>query len=199
MSEAVAALTDVVERISLLARDAGLRQGDVLDVARLSYDTGIPPRTVEALLNGDDVAEEDLKARVSTRFQALRRTRLRADQRAYSLKQIAESFNASGPSLSAVAKGEGLPGVEHLLGIQRFFKVHDGFLLAEDTTALQHALQQVLKELECRTAPWAAVSDRHGIRRTACRAERLSSQNQMVVQASLAAIVDTLLSHEGKA
>lgn len=153
MSEAVTALTDVVERISLLARDAGLRQGDVLDVARLSYDTGIPPRTVEALLNGDDVAEEDLKARVSTRFQALRRTRLRADERAYSLKQIAESFNASGPSLSAVAKGEGLPGVEHLLGIQRFFKVHDGFLLAEDTTALQHALQQVLKELECRTAP----------------------------------------------
>ncbi|WP_328393825.1 transcriptional regulator [Streptomyces sp. NBC_00390] len=199
MSEAVTALTDVVERISLLARDAGLRQGDVLDVARLSYDTGIPPRTVEALLNGDDVAEEDLKARVSTRFQALRRTRLRADERAYSLKQIAESFNASGPSLSAVAKGEGLPGVEHLLGIQRFFKVHDGFLLAEDTTALQHALQQVLKELECRTAPWAAVSDRHGIRRTACRAEQLSSQNQMVVQASLAAIVDTLLSHEGKA
>ncbi|MFF3691131.1 transcriptional regulator [Streptomyces sp. NPDC002187] len=199
MSEAVTALTDVVERISLLARDAGLRRGDVLDVARLSYDTGIPPRTVDALLNGDDVAEEDLKARVSTRFQALRRTRLRADQRAYSLKQIAESFNASGPSLSAVAKGEGLPGVEHLLGIQRFFKVHDGFLLAEDTTALQHALQQVLKELECRTDPWATVSDRHGIRRTACRAEQLSSQNQMVVQASLAAIVDTLLSHEGKA
>ncbi|MFD4141037.1 transcriptional regulator [Streptomyces sp. NPDC058572] len=199
MSEAVTALTDVVERISLLAGDAGLRRGDVLDVARLSYDTGIPPRTVEALLNGDDVAEEDLKARVSSRFQALRRTRLRADQRAYSLKQIAESFNASGPSLSAVAKGEGLPGVEHLLGIQRFFKVHDGFLLAEDTTALQHALQQVLKELECRTDPWAAVSDRHGIRRTACRAEQLSSQNQMVVQASLAAIVDTLLSHEGKA
>lgn len=199
MSEAVAALTDDVKRIVSLAGDAGLRQGDVLDIARLSYDTGIPQRTVQALLNGDDVAEEDLKARVSTRFQVLRRTRLRPDQRAYSLKQIAESFNASGASLSAVAKGEGLPGVEHLLGIQRFFDVHDGFLLAEDATALRHALQQVLKQLERKADPWAAVCDTHGIRRTACRAEQLSSKNQMVVQASLAAIVDTLLSHEGKA
>ncbi|MET7717258.1 XRE family transcriptional regulator [Streptomyces sp. NPDC005407] len=199
MSDAPAALAETVRRIASLAKDAGLLENDLLDVAGLSYDTGLPEDTVAALLNGEEVPAQPLKVRVSQRFQELRRTRLRpGDQKQYSLTQIAESFGATGPSLSAVANGEGLPSVTHLSGIQQFFQVHEGFLITEDAKALNEALQPVLKELERKADPWAAVSDKYGIRATVCRAEQLSDEHQAAVQASLAAIVEGLLSREGK-
>lgn len=199
MSDARDALAETVRRIRSLAQAAGLRERDVLDIGRLSYESGVEVSTVQSFFNGETLPEEDVQPRVTQRFGLLRATRLRPDGKMFSLRQIAESFGGTGASLTNLVNGESLPRVEGLDGIQRFFKVDDGFLLADNAVALNRALQPVLQQLEDQQSdPWAAVKNRHSIRATLARAEKLSPEHQAAVEASLAAIVDGLLTREGK-
>ncbi len=209
MSDAHAALAESLTAIHTLADEAGLSRDEVLDVPRLSYETGIPRHTVVALLEGRRVEELELGERVSQRFTFLRETRLRpSDGKAYSLRDLGTAIGASHQGLVPLANGTGKPGLRHAFSIEKFFGVPTGFLTAEAAPALERALQTVLLELRRLPRarkepepvdPWAAVSDKHGIRATACRAEQLSDESQAAVQASLAAVIDALLSREGKA
>lgn len=132
------------------------------------------------------------------RFEHLRRTRVREDGQPHSLSAIARSFDASGQSLTRLAQGEGLPNLAAAAGIQRFYGVDGGFLLADDTEALATALTGIERELEAvereQENPMLAVLRAHDVRSIVTRACRLSPQGWR----SLADHLDDLLAREGR-
>ncbi|MEU9252198.1 hypothetical protein AB0D66_10200 [Streptomyces sp. NPDC048270] len=167
------------------------------DLDHLSHLTGITPRDIRLTLDGTP-PRLPLKEQVRERFEHLRRTRVREDGQHHSLAAIAKSFDASGQSLTRLAQGEGLPNLAAAAGIQRFFGVEGGFLLAEDTEALGTALACLARELE-RTErqqenPMLAVLRAHDVRSIVTRAGRLSPRGWK----SLADHLDDLLAREGQ-
>ncbi|MFJ6792848.1 hypothetical protein [Streptomyces sp. NPDC091268] len=166
------------------------------DLEHLSYLTGMTPQGIRLTLDGKP-PRLPLKEQVRRRFEHLRRTRRRADGRPHSLSAIAGSFDASGQSLTRLARGEGLPNLAAAAGIQRFYGVESGFLLADDTEALGSALACVERELEAaeRAAenPMLAVMRAHDVRSIVTRAGRLSPGGWK----SLADHLDDLLAREG--
>lgn len=132
------------------------------------------------------------------RFEHLRRTRPRADGQAHSLSAIAGSFDASGQSLTRLAQGEGLPNLAAAAGIQRFYGVESGFLLADDTEALADALTGIERDMHAAERPaenpMLAVMRAHDVRSIVTRAGRLSPAGWK----SLADHLDDLLAREGQ-
>ncbi|WP_327279453.1 hypothetical protein OG974_03380 [Streptomyces sp. NBC_00597] len=182
-----------VER-ALAATGSG--SGAAPDLGHLSYLTGMPPYDIRLTLDGAP-PRLPLKEQVHQRFEHLRRTRPRADGQPHSLAAIAHSFHASGQSLTRLARGEGLPNLAAAAGIQRFYGVDGGFLLADDTEALATALAGIGHELETagRNAenPMLAVLRAHDVRSIVTRAGRLSPAGWK----SLADHLDDLLAREG--
>ncbi|MCX4806767.1 hypothetical protein OG594_34965 [Streptomyces sp. NBC_01214] len=167
------------------------------DLERLSYLTGMTPQAIRLTLDGRP-PRLPLKEQVHLRFEHLRRTRVREDGQPHSLAAIAKSFDASGQSLTRLARGEGLPNLAAAAGIQRFYGVEGGFLLADDTEALSSALALIEGELESavrdRQNPMLAVLRAHDVRSIVTRAGRLSPQGWK----SLADHLDDLLAREGQ-
>ncbi|WP_327265266.1 hypothetical protein OG444_30795 [Streptomyces sp. NBC_01232] len=167
------------------------------DLEHLSYLTGMTPRAIRLTLDGSP-PRLPLKEQVHLRFEHLRRTRVREDGQPHSLAAIAKSFDASGQSLTRLAQGEGLPNLAAAAGIQRFYGVEGGFLLADDTEALSTALALIEGELESavrdRENPMLAVLRGHDVRSIVTRAGRLSPQGWK----SLADHLDDLLAREGQ-
>ncbi|MCX5175781.1 hypothetical protein [Streptomyces virginiae] len=167
------------------------------DLEHLSYLTGMTPQAIRLTLDGRP-PRLPLKEQVHLRFEHLRRTRVREDGQPHSLAAIAKSFDASGQSLTRLAQGEGLPNLAAAAGIQRFYGVEGGFLLADDSEALSSALALVEGELESavrdRENPMLAVLRAHDVRSIVTRAGRLSPQGWK----SLADHLDDLLAREGQ-
>ncbi|MFE9931038.1 hypothetical protein [Streptomyces sp. NPDC005533] len=167
------------------------------DLAHLSYLTGMTPQAIRLTLDGEP-PRLPLKEQVHQRFEHLRRTRVREDGQAHSLAAIARSFDASGQSLTRLAQGEGLPNLAAAAGIQRFYGVEGGFLLADDTEALAGAFALIEAELESaepdRENPMLAVMRAHDVRSIVTRAGRLSPRGWK----SLADHLDDLLAREGR-
>ncbi|MGW5847342.1 hypothetical protein ACWFQ8_05105 [Streptomyces sp. NPDC055254] len=186
-----------VERaLALSATTAAEGRGDV---EHLSYLTGITPQAILLTLDGRP-PRLSLKEQVRQRFAHLRRTRVREDGQPHSLAAIAGSFCASGQSLTRLARGEGLPNLAAAAGIQRFYGVEGGFLLADDTEALTTVLDRIERELEPEFAPgqqnnpMLTVLRAHDVRTIVTRACLLSPRGWK----SLADHLDDLLAREGQ-
>ncbi|MFJ3725930.1 hypothetical protein ACIPYQ_25660 [Streptomyces sp. NPDC090045] len=186
-----------VERALALSATAATTPDGRDDLERLSYLTGMTPQAIRLTLDGEPPLLP-LKEQVHHRFEHLRRTRVREDGQAHSLAAIAKSFDASGQSLTRVAQGEGLPNLAAAAGIQRFYGVEGGFLLADDTEALATALALIEVELESaereQENPLLAVLRAHDVRSIVTRAGRLSPRGWK----SLADHLDDLLAREGR-
>ncbi|MER6444594.1 hypothetical protein [Streptomyces venezuelae] len=180
-----------------LALSAGTVPDGRDDLEHLSYLTGMTPRAIRLTLDGRP-PRLPLKEQVHLRFEHLRRTRVREDGQPHSLTAIARSFDASGQSLTRLARGEGLPNLAAAAGIQRFYGVEGGYLLADDTEALAGALALIEAELESvvreRENPMLAVLRAHDVRSIVTRAGRLSPRGWK----SLADHLDDLLAREGQ-
>ncbi|MFD3540689.1 hypothetical protein ACFWUQ_14455 [Streptomyces sp. NPDC058662] len=186
-----------VERaLALSATTAAEGRGDV---EHLSYLTGISPRAILLTLDGRP-PRQSLREQVRRRFEHLRRTRVREDGQPHSLAAIAGSFCASGQSLTRLAQGEGLPNLAAAAGIQRFYGVESGFLLADDTEALTTVLDRIERELEAdfpqgrQGNPMLTVLRAHDVRSIVTRACLLSPRGWK----SLADHLDDLLAREGQ-
>ncbi|MEU7727707.1 hypothetical protein AB0B78_21075 [Streptomyces sp. NPDC040724] len=186
-----------VQRALALSATAATTPDGRDDLERLSYLTGMTPQAIRLTLDGEPPLLP-LKEQVHHRFEHLRRTRVREDGQAHSLAAIAKSFDASGQSLTRVAQGEGLPNLAAAAGIQRFYGVEGGFLLADDTEALATALALIEVELESaereQENPLLAVLRAHDVRSIVTRAGRLSPRGWK----SLADHLDDLLAREGR-
>ncbi|MFJ6572623.1 helix-turn-helix domain-containing protein [Streptomyces sp. NPDC091292] len=145
-------LPGVVARVAALADRLGVRHSGVLDVTRLSVDSGVPEDVVRDLLHGRAAGEPDLQARFLQRFDLLRRTRVKPNGRRYTQQEIADGAGMSRQQAGALINGDRRPTMEHCAAIQRFFGVHAGFLTAEDADALGFALQLTEQELLQRLA-----------------------------------------------
>lgn len=184
-AQPTAALPSVVARVTALADRLGVPHAEVLDVGRLSAASGVPEPVVGALLCGRPAGEPDVQARFVQRLDLLRRTRLKPNGRKYTQQEIADGAGMSRQQAGALINGDRRPTMEHCDAIQRFFRVHAGFLTAEDPEALagalQHTEQELLQQLadrerEAATAaedPLERLLQDHGVRGIAWRAAQL--------------------------
>lgn len=140
-------LGDIAARVGDLARKLGMSQAEVFDVHQLSDASGVPAEVVQALLDGREAGEPDVQARFLQRFAALRRSRLKPNGRPYTQQEIAAGAGMSRQQAGALINGDRRPTMEHCDAIQRFFKVHAGYLTAEDSEALADALLRTEQEL----------------------------------------------------
>ncbi|MDQ1014834.1 helix-turn-helix domain-containing protein [Streptomyces afghaniensis] len=180
-----AVLAAVVSRVSALADRLGVPHAEVFDIARLSVASGVPEPVVKALLGGRPAGEPDVQARFLQRLDLLRRTRLKPNGRKYTQQEIADGAGMSRQQAGALINGDRRPTMEHCDALQRFFRVHAGFLTAEDpealVSALQHIEQELLQKLADREREAAAAADDplerllqdHGVRGIAWRAAQL--------------------------
>ena len=180
-----AALPAVVARVTALADRLGVAHAEVFDVGALSVASGVPEPVVGALLSGRPAGEPDVQARFVQRLDLLRRTRLKPNGRKYTQQEIADGAGMSRQQAGALINGDRRPTMEHCDAIQRFFRVHAGFLTAEDPEALagalQHTEQELLQQLADRERAAAGAADDplerllqdHGVRGIAWRAAQL--------------------------
>ncbi|MFF4587241.1 helix-turn-helix domain-containing protein [Streptomyces sp. NPDC000345] len=176
-------LSAVVARVAQLADRLGVPHAEVFDTARLSVACGVPESVVKALLSGRPAGEPDVQARFLQRLDLLRRTRLKPNGRKYTQQEIADGAGMSRQQAGALINGDRRPTMEHCDALQRFFRVHAGFLTAEDPEALagalQHTEQELLQKLAAREAAAAAedplerLLQDHGVRGIAWRAAQL--------------------------
>ncbi|MFF3503819.1 helix-turn-helix domain-containing protein [Streptomyces sp. NPDC003247] len=176
-------LSAVVARVTALADRLGVPYPEVFDTGRLSIASGVPESVVKALLSGRPAGEPDVQARFLQRLDLLRRTRLKPNGRKYTQQEIADGAGMSRQQAGALINGDRRPTMEHCDALQRFFRVHAGFLTAEDPEALagalQHVEQELLQKLAAREAAAAAqdplerLLQDHGVRGIAWRAAQL--------------------------
>ena len=184
-ASATAQLPAVVARVTALADRLGVPHAEVFDVGRLSYACGVPESVVKALLSGRPAGEPDVQARFLQRLDLLRRTRLKPGGRKHTQQEIADGAGMSRQQAGALINGDRRPTMEHCDALQRFFRVHAGFLTAEDPEALAGALQRVEQELlqkladreraaaEAAEDPLQRLLQDHGVRGIAWRAAQL--------------------------
>ncbi|WP_327327120.1 helix-turn-helix domain-containing protein [Streptomyces sp. NBC_01210] len=176
-STATVPLAASVARVAELADKLGLPHGEVFDIHQLSEASGVPADVVGALLAGQRAGEPDLQARFLQRFDLLRRTRLKPNGRRYTQQEIADGAGMSRQQAGALINGDRRPTMEHCDAIQRFFKVHAGFLTAEDADALDGALQRteqtLLQDFAGDGDPLERLLQDHGVRGIAWRAAQL--------------------------
>lgn len=180
---ATTALPAVVARVSALADRLGVPHAEVFHTGRLSTASGVPEPVVKDLLGGRPAGEPDVQARFLQRLGLLRRTRLKPTGRTYTQQEIADGAGMSRQQAGALINGDRRPTMEHCDALQRFFRVHAGFLTAEDPEALSGALQateqdllQKLAEREAAVAPddhLERLLQDHGVRGIAWRAAQL--------------------------
>ncbi|MEU6809832.1 helix-turn-helix transcriptional regulator [Streptomyces sp. NPDC046831] len=180
-----AVLSAVVARVTALADRLGVPHAEVFDVGRLSVACGVPEPVVKDLLSGRPAGEPDVQARFLQRLDLLRRTRLKPNGRRYTQQEIADGAGMSRQQAGALINGDRRPTMEHCDAIQRFFRVHAGFLTAEDPEALAGTLQRTEQELLQRLAdrerraaeaaedPLERLLQDHGVRGIAWRAAQL--------------------------
>ncbi|MEU6542972.1 MULTISPECIES: helix-turn-helix transcriptional regulator [unclassified Streptomyces] len=178
-----AALPAVVARVAALADRLDVPHTEVFDTGRLSVASGVPEPVVKALLSGRPAGEPDVQARFLQRLDLLRRTRLKPNGRRYTQQEIADGAGMSRQQAGALINGDRRPTMEHCDAIQRFFRVHAGFLTAEDPEALAGALQRTEQDLLQRLAereaaqaaedPLERLLQDHGVRGIAWRAAQL--------------------------
>ncbi|GAA1425513.1 helix-turn-helix transcriptional regulator [Streptomyces thermospinosisporus] len=182
----MAVLSAVVARVTALADRLGVPHSEVFDIGRLSVASGVPEPVVKALLSGRPAGEPDVQARFVQRLDLLRRTRLKPNGRKYTQQEIADGAGMSRQQAGALINGDRRPTMEHCDAIQRFFRVHAGFLTAEDPEALAGALQQTEQDLlqkladrekkaaaEAQSDPLERLLQNHGVRGIAWRAAQL--------------------------
>ncbi|MEU9409662.1 helix-turn-helix transcriptional regulator [Streptomyces sp. NPDC048281] len=182
---ATAQLPAAVARVTALADRLGVPHAEVLHVGRLSHASGVPEPVVRALLTGRPAGEPDVQARFLQRLDLLRRTRLKPNGRKHTQQEIADGAGMSRQQAGALINGDRRPTMEHCDALQRFFRVHAGFLTAEDAEALAGALQRVEQELlqkladreraaaEAAEDPLERLLQDHGVRGIAWRAAQL--------------------------
>ncbi|WP_063753143.1 helix-turn-helix domain-containing protein, partial [Streptomyces resistomycificus] len=135
-------LQAVVARVAALTDRLGVPHAEVFHTGRLSVASGVTEPVVKALLSGRPAGEPDVQARFLQRLDLLRRTRLKPNGRKYTQQEIADGAGMSRQQAGALINGDRRPTMEHCDAIQRFFRVHAGFLTAEDSEALAGALQR---------------------------------------------------------
>ncbi|MFD6294334.1 hypothetical protein ACFWFU_05955 [Streptomyces sp. NPDC060235] len=157
-------LAETLRHIDSLLAEEGRTRDEALDTKDLSVECGVPQDVIQALLDGEEIPPEDITERIISRMVHLRETRLRPDGRRHSYDEIASSFGASRASLSnlvnsrkkATAESTTAPRPSRLggplastqAGIERFFfGAPNGWLSAEPASALNEALQPVLRSL----------------------------------------------------
>ncbi|MDH6626303.1 transcriptional regulator with XRE-family HTH domain [Streptomyces sp. LBL] len=180
---ASAVLSAVIARVAALADRLGVPDAEVFDIAGLSVASGVTEPVVKALLTGRPAGEPDVQARFLQRLDLLRRTRLKTNGRRYTQQEIADGAGMSRQQAGALINGDRRPTMEHCDAIQRFFRVHAGFLTAEDPEALAGALQRTEQELLQKLAereasaalddPLERLLQDHGVRQIAWRAAQL--------------------------
>ncbi|MER5466258.1 helix-turn-helix transcriptional regulator [Streptomyces sp. NPDC002668] len=139
-------LATAVVSIDELLRTLGLDR-DVIDIDKISYETGIPVDRVHALLDGKELEPANLQESFQQRLVFLRETRLKPGGKRYTLDEIGTGAGISHAQAGYMLNGKRSPGLAVLASLERFFAVQPGFFTATDRQALHRALQPIHDQL----------------------------------------------------
>ncbi|MFD7613076.1 helix-turn-helix domain-containing protein [Streptomyces sp. NPDC059828] len=135
-------LAEVIASIDELLALLGL-DSDVIELDDISYRTGIPVDRVQAMIRGAEAEPRSLPEIFQQRLVFLRETRLKSGGKQFSHDEIAAGAGISHGQVGYMLRGERMPGLKVLGGLERFFEVPPGFFTASDRDALCRALRPV--------------------------------------------------------
>ncbi|MFB6985579.1 helix-turn-helix domain-containing protein [Streptomyces sp. NPDC056304] len=142
-NDLAAAVASIDELLALL----GLGR-DIIDIGDISYRTGIPVGRVTDLLGGvEPQGAVDPQTIFKNRLNFLHQTRLKKDQKKYTLDEIAAGTGISHGTVGNMLNGARTPKVPVVASLERFFDVAPGFFTASDSQALLRALEPVHDQL----------------------------------------------------
>lgn len=121
---------------------------DVIDYAKIAYETAIPEATVRKLFAGAPVSHEDLNRSFWERLKFLRETRRRSDGKVYTASEIATAVGASKEMVAKLLSGERKAGLDLSASLETFFRVDAGFFTISGAQALLTALTPTTQRVE---------------------------------------------------
>lgn len=139
-------LAVAIEATDELLNVVGLSRS-VIDLEKISYDTGIDPVRVQMLLDGKGVEPEEQQDSFQQRLTFLRATRLKPGGKRYTLDEIGDGAGVSHAQVSHLLNGKRSPGLALTARLEKFFGVQPGFFTATERQALCRALQPVQEHL----------------------------------------------------
>ncbi|MER7937833.1 MULTISPECIES: hypothetical protein [unclassified Streptomyces] len=151
MTQHHAALRATLARIHALCAQRQTDPGEVLDVEALSRATGLSIVDVRALLDGQDLADDDIETRVRQRLVTLYKGRVATTgKRAADIRQeIQAHLGVSHEWVRQLCNGAKTPNVAALAGLREYFGVPDRFhFTAPAAKTLDLELQPTLRVLE---------------------------------------------------
>ncbi|MFJ5534697.1 hypothetical protein [Streptomyces sp. NPDC093261] len=191
MSEPYSPLHRTLARIEELRELCDLDRDDVLDMARLSYQTGIPEDGVRALLAGEELSDQDAEARVRHRVTFLYESRKSRQGASFDIREIAAGIGATTAWTRKLVAGEAKPSIVTGHDLAKFYGVPAGFLTDSPADALNRELQQVLFDLEIRADPEKKLKDL-GVAHIAGRTSEWSRDQLVEVTKMVASIAKDL-------
>ncbi|MFJ2628957.1 hypothetical protein ACIO6T_37755 [Streptomyces sp. NPDC087532] len=139
LAAAVASIDQLIQSLDM--------DRSVIDVERLSFETGIPTERIPGLLDGMTPESETPQETFRKRLVFLRDTRLKPGGKRLTLDEIGEGAGISHGQVAYLLKGQRSPGVGAVSGLEMFFGVVPGFFTATERQALHRALQPIHEQL----------------------------------------------------
>ncbi|MGW2652062.1 helix-turn-helix domain-containing protein [Streptomyces sp. NPDC001478] len=180
------ALAAAVASIDQLIQSLGMDRS-VIDVERLSFETGIPAERIPGLLDGMVPESETPQETFRKRLVFLRDTRLKPGGKKRTLDEIGEGAGISHGQVSYLLKGKRSPGVGAVSGLEAFFNVAPGFFTATERQALHRALQPIHEQLI-----HVALLRGTGISALAMRSSSVGSDDDRIGRELRAAVAEAL-------
>ncbi|MCX5103462.1 hypothetical protein [Streptomyces sp. NBC_00439] len=180
------ALAAVVASIDQLLQSLGMDRS-VIDLQRLSYETGIPVEQIPALFDGHVPEPENAQETFRRRLVFLRGSRLKLSGKQLTLDEIGEGSGISHGQVAYLLKGQRSPGVAAVSGLETYFGVVPGFFTATERQALHRALQPIQEQLT-----HVALLKGTGISALAMRSSSVGSDNDRIGRELRVAVAEAL-------
>ncbi|MFF1678382.1 hypothetical protein ACFVYG_20375 [Streptomyces sp. NPDC058256] len=195
MSEVQGSLNVTLARLDAwIAQQEGRGREDIpdLNVDELAMRTALDPAEVSILLGGGEVPEGEVDPRVCQRVNAMYEAHLeRTEHRPADVcAKVAAKLEITPKWARALLLGKRTPNVKHLVGLQKFFDVEEGFFTATAEDSLNRALQPVLRKLEAEE-PLASLMDEFGLVAVHRRGGPLTPERKALLTSMLRAVLDS--------
>ncbi|MFE3095227.1 hypothetical protein ACFXG1_15540 [Streptomyces sp. NPDC059248] len=189
MTEAASALRRTLRRLDELVEEHGLDPGDVVDVAEITYRTGISGRRIRFLLKGGAASwDDDVDARVRGRVLHLYQTR--TERRPGDVAAVAGKLGVGTVRAQQLLEGRKTPNIVHGQALTEHFGVDNDFLVAPATQLLNRSLLPVVERLSRQVPdPMAQLMERLGVTSVSFRGNELTMPQRAAVAQMLEAML----------
>ncbi|MCG8971855.1 hypothetical protein [Streptomyces sp. CL12-4] len=166
-------MSETLSRIRELAAECGKPLGEVLNVARLSYVTGVSELDVQTLLDGGTVPEPEPEPMVRERVRFLYEHHKTEAGERRDQADIAAAIAQTTTWTKRLVEGLAKPNILVGAKLTQFYGVAPTFLTDSPADAVNRELQQVLFDLQVEADPSKALADL-GVRHISGRSPQMN-------------------------